>query len=65
MSEQKPKPTPLQLFVWAFPFIASVIFTIFTLVIHRGAEVGFGAMLTSFLYFMMRYGTFTQDSPPQ
>lgn len=65
MTEEKPKPTPIQLIVWAIPMIASLLFTGLTLVIHRGAELGFGALLASFLYFMIRYGSYTQDTPSQ
>lgn len=65
MTDQPKKPTIFMLILWAVPAIASLIFLIAALILHRGAEIGFGALLASILYFAVRYGMHTQDTPPQ
>ncbi len=65
MQDSSKKPTPTQLIIWLIPAFAALIFTIFTLVIHKGVEFGLGALLAGGLYFLIRYGSHTQDTPPQ
>ena len=61
----KQKPTPPQLILWSVPALAGLIFLIIALILHRGAEIGFGAVLFGVLYFAIRYGMHTQETPPQ
>ena len=65
MQDGSKKPTPVQLITWLIPAIAALIFTTFTLIMHKGVEIGLGALLASGLYFAIRYGAHTQDTPPQ
>lgn len=61
----KPKPTTKEMIIWAIPAVAGLIFTIFALIIHKGVEWGLGTMLFGFLYFMIRYGGRTIETPDQ
>ena len=65
MDETPKKPTKAQLITWLIPASAALLFTIFTLIIHKGVEIGLGALLAGVLYFAIRYGAHTQNTPPQ
>ena len=65
MSEAKPKPTRTQLIIWAIPMAAALIFTVIALILHRGVEFGLGGALFGFLYFMIRFGSHSIETPPQ
>jgi hypothetical protein len=65
MTTSRGRPTLTLILVWLIPAFASIGFTVFTLVVQKGVEFGLGAMLASILYFVIRYGAHTQDTPPQ
>lgn len=61
----KPKPTKKEMIIWAIPAVAGLIFTLLALIVHQGVEWGLGAMLFGMLYFIIRYGGRTVDTPDQ
>ena len=65
MSQKKPAPTPTQLIIWAIPAVAGLIFTLVALVLHQGVEWGLGGLLFGVLYFIIRYGSQTIETPDQ
>ena len=65
MSETRPKPTMKQMMIWAIPAIVGLLFTIMALIIHNGVEWGLGVTLFGILYFLIRYGNQTIETPDQ
>mgnify|MGYP001435975075 FL=1 len=51
--------------IWAIPAIAGLLFTIMALIIHNGVEWGLGVTLFGILYFLIRYGNQTIETPDQ
>lgn len=62
---EKPKPNAVLLILWAVPLLMSLVFVCVTLLLGKGLEIALASALASFLYFVLRYGMYTQDSPPQ
>ncbi|MFC6197303.1 hypothetical protein [Ponticaulis profundi] len=65
MSEEARKPSPVQLVLWATPALVALALTIFSLIVHKGVEIGLGGLLFGILYFIIRIGSFGRDTPAQ
>lgn len=61
----KEKPKPMELVLWAIPALSGLIFALIALIIGRGVEWGLGVALFGVLYFLIRYGSRTIETPPQ
>lgn len=59
------KPTKKEMIIWAIPAVAGLIFTLLALIVHQGVEWGLGATLFGILYFIIRYGGRTIETPDQ
>lgn len=62
---QKEKPRPMELILWAIPALSGVVFAILALIIGQGVEWGLGVALFGVLYFLIRYGSRTIETPSQ
>ena len=65
MPEPKARPTPREMILWAIPTLCALAFTLLALLLHRGVEWGLGAILFGLLYFIIRYGGRTIETPDQ
>ncbi|MAK60692.1 MAG: hypothetical protein CMK09_06910 [Ponticaulis sp.] len=65
MPDKTDKPSSRELFIWAVPAFAGLVFTVFALIVHQGVEWGLGFTLFGLLYFLIRYGGRNIETPDQ